>query len=226
MKVIITGTTGMVGEGILLECLNLPQITEILSVSRKPTGITHPKLKEYIIPDFLLLQEGDEQLKGYDACFFCAGVSSVGMKEDEYRRITYDTTLHFAKCLNPNPNLSFIYVSGGGTDSTEKGRMAWARIKGKTENDLMKLPFKQAFGYRIGFMIANRDQKRVLSYYKYFVWLIPIIKFTFPNIVSTMKQVALSMIYASQHGYPQNVIYVKDIREMSTRAEKQESFFG
>ncbi len=224
MKVIITGTTGMVGEGVLLECLNLPQITEILSVSRKPTGITHPKLKEYIVPDFLLLHEDDEKLKGYDACFFCAGVSSVGMKEDEYRRTTYDTTLHFARCLNPNPSMSFIYVSGGGTDSTEKGRMAWARIKGKTENDLMKLPFKQAFGYRIGFMIANRGQKRVLSYYKYLAWLIPIIKFAFPNIVSTMRQVALSMIYASQHGYPRNVIYVKDIREISNRAEKRESF--
>ena len=215
MKVIITGTTGMVGEGILLECLDLPQITEILSVSRKPTGITHPKLKEYIVPDFLLLQQDDEELKGYDACFFCAGVSSVGMKEEVYRSITYDTTLHFAKCLNPNPNMSFIYVSGGGTDSTEKGRMAWARIKGKTENDLMKLPFKQAFGYRIGFMIANPGQKRVLSYYKYFAWLIPLLKLVLPNIITTMKQVALSMIYASQHGYPQNVIYVKDIKAMS-----------
>jgi hypothetical protein len=215
MKVIITGTTGMVGEGILLECLDLPQITEILSVSRKPTGIEHPKLKEYIVPDFLLLQQNDEKLKGYDACFFCAGVSSVGMKEEVYRSITYDTTLHFAKCLNPNPNMSFIYVSGGGTDSTEKGRMAWARIKGKTENDLMKLPFKQAFGYRIGFMIARPDQKRVLGYYKYLTWLIPIIKIAFPNIISTMKQVALSMIHVSQNGYAQNVIYVKDIKAMS-----------
>lgn len=220
MKVIITGTTGMIGEGILIECLNQSQITEVLSVSRKPTGMTHPKLKEYIVSDFLALRENDERLKGYDACFFCAGVSSIGMKEEEYKRITYDTTIHFAKCLNPNPRMSFMYVSGGGTDSTEKGRMAWARIKGKTENDLMKLPFKQAFGYRIGFMIANPGQKRVLSYYKYFAWMIPLIKLVFPNIISTMKQVALSMIYAAQNGYPRNVIHVKDIHSMAQKMSK------
>lgn len=217
MKVIITGTTGMVGEGVLLECLNQPQIEGILSVSRRPTGITHPKLKEYIVADFLSLKENDEKLKGYDACFFCAGVSSVGMKEDEYKRITYDTTLHFARALDPNPKMSFIYVSGGGTDSSEKGRMAWARIKGKTENDLMKLPFKQAFGYRIGFLIPAPGQKRVLKYYKYFSWLVPIIKAIFPSIITTMNEVALSMIYASEHGYKQNVIYMKDIKFMAKK---------
>jgi len=215
MKVIITGTTGMVGEGVLLECLNNPEITEVLSVSRKPAGITHPGLKEYIVPDFLSLKENDENLKGYDACFFCAGVSSVGMKEGEYRRITYDTTMNFAKALNPNPGMSFVYVSGGGTDSTEKGRMMWARIKGKTENDLMKLPFKQAFGFRIGFLIPNPQQKRVLKYYNYFSWLIPVIKLFLPNIITTMKQVTEAMIYVSGNGYRNNVIYVKDIRTLS-----------
>lgn len=146
MRVIITGTTGMIGEGILIECLAHPAITEVLSVSRKPTGKTHPKLKEYIVADFLDLDEDDGKLKGYDACFYCAGISAVGKTEEEYRKITYDTTLHFAKVLNPNPGMSFVYVSGGGTDSTEKGRMMWARVKGKTENDLAKLPFRQAFG--------------------------------------------------------------------------------
>lgn len=215
MKVIITGTTGMVGEGVLLKCLNIPQIKEILSVSRKPCGVTHPKLKEYIVKDFLSLDLKDEQLKGYDACFFCAGVSSVGMSEEKYRQITYDTTLHFAKTLHPNPQMSFIYVSGGGTDSSEKGRMAWARIKGKTENDLMKLPFKQAFGYRIGFLIAAEGQKRVLKYYRYVNWLIPVMKVLTPNIISSMEEVALSMVYAAQNGYKRNVIYVKDIKTMS-----------
>lgn len=215
MKVIITGTTGMVGEGVLLECLSHPEITEVLSVSRKPTGIPHTKLKEYLVTDFLSLQENDEKLKGYDACFFCAGVSSVGMKEEEYRRITYDTTMKFARALNPNPQMSFIYVSGGGTDSTEKGRMMWARIKGKTENDLMKLPFKQAFGFRIGFLIPNPQQKRVLKYYKYVLWLIPVMKVIFPNIITSMKQVAEAMIYVSKNGYKNNVIYVKDIRTIA-----------
>lgn len=217
MKIIITGTTGMVGEGVLLECLNLEHITEILSVSRKPTGLSHPKLKEYFVPDFMLLQEHDEKLKGYDACFFCAGVSSVGMNEQQYKRITYDTTLHFARALHPNPKMTFIYVSGVGTDSTEKGRIAWARIKGKTENDLMKLPFKQAFGFRIGFLIASREQKRVLKYYKYVNWLIPLFKIVFPNGLSTMNQVARAMIYAAQNGYKKNVILVKDIKIMANR---------
>lgn len=217
MKVIITGTTGMIGEGVLLECLNNSEITEILSVSRKPTGIVHPKLKEYLVADFLMLQENDEKLKGYDACFFCAGVSSVGMKENEYRRITYDTTLAFARSLNPNPQMSFVYVSGGGTDSSEKGSMMWARVKGKTENDLMKLPFKQAFGFRIGFVIPNPEQKRVLKYYNYISWLIPALKLLFPNIISSMKQVAQAMIYTSQNGYKSNVIYVKDIKLMSAK---------
>ncbi|HSC54919.1 MAG TPA: NAD-dependent epimerase/dehydratase family protein [Phnomibacter sp.] len=215
MKVIITGTTGMIGEGVLIECLNNPEITEVLSVSRKPTGKTHPKLKEYIISNFLSINEDDEKLNGYDACFYCAGVSAVGMKEEEYRRITYDTTLHFAKALHPNPNMSFVYVSGGGTDSSEKGRMMWARVKGKTENDLAKLPFKQAFGFRIGFVKPAAGQQFVLSYYKYFSWLFPIVKTLLPNIHSTMKEVAQAMIYFSKNGYNRNVIYVKDIHKAS-----------
>lgn len=217
MKVIITGTTGMVGEGVLIECLGNPRVTEVLSVSRKPTGLSHPKLREYIVGDFLSLHEEDERLKGYDACFFCAGVSSVGMKEEEYKRITYDTTLHFAKTLDPNPGMTFVYVSGGGTDSSEKGRMMWARVKGKTENDLMKLPFKQAFGFRIGFLIPTPGQKRVLKYYRYITWLFPLIKLVWPNIISTMSQVGKAMICAAQNGYERNIIRVKDVKIMAGR---------
>jgi uncharacterized protein YbjT (DUF2867 family) len=213
MKVIITGTTGMIGEGVLIECLNNRQITEILSVSRKPTGKTHPKLKEYIVPDFLSIAEDDERLKGYDACFYCAGVSSVGMKEEQYTRITYNTTLHFAKALHPHPNMSFVYVSGGGTDSTEKGRMMWARVKGKTENDLAKLPFKQVFGFRIGFVKPAAGQQHVLPYYKYVSWLFPVIQALLPGMYNTMGEVAQAMIYFSQHGHSSNIIYVKDIRK-------------
>lgn len=215
MRVIITGTTGMIGEGVLIECLANPLIKEVLSVSRKPTGKKHPKLKEYIVADFLSLKEDDEKLKGYDACFYCAGVSASGITEEEYRKISYDTTLHFAKALNPNPKMSFVYVSGGGTDSTEKGWMAWARIKGKTENDLAKLPFKQAFGFRIGFVKPAFGQQHVLSYYKYVAWLFPIIRTFFPFMYSTMKQVTDAMIYLSKNGYERNVIYVKDIRKVS-----------
>lgn len=217
MKVIITGATGMVGEGVLLECLAHPQITEVLSVSRKPTGIAHPKLKEYIVKDFLSLKEGDETLKGYDACFFCAGVSSVGMKEPEYTRITYDTTLQFARAVSPTPQMTFVYVSGAGTDSSEKGRLMWARVKGKTENDLMKLPFKQAFAFRPGMMKYTEGQKRVSKMQKFMSGLYPVFKALFPNASSTLSQVGQAMIYAAQNGYEKNVVEVKDIKLLASK---------
>jgi uncharacterized protein YbjT (DUF2867 family) len=220
MKVIITGTTGMIGEGILIECLANPMIKEVLSVSRRPAGKKHPKLKEYIVSDFLFLKEDDEKLKGYDACFFCAGISAVGKTEEEYRKATYDTTLHFAKVLNPNPKMSFVYVSGAGTDSTEKGRMMWARVKGKTENDLAKLPFKQAFGFRIGFVKPAVGQQHVLSYFKYVSWLFPVIERVLPFMFNTMKQVTDAMIYVAQNGYERNVIYVNDIHKIQATKAK------
>ena len=208
MKIIITGSTGMVGEGVLLECLANEDVAEVLSVSRKPSGITHQKLTEYIVPDFMQLPANDTRLQGYDAVFFCAGVSSVGMKQDEYRKITYDTTLHFAKAVGPNPTVSFMYVSGGGTNA--KGRQAWQRVKGQTENDLMALPFKKAYGYRVGFMTPLPEQKRVLPYYKYFSWLVPVLKTLTPNYINTMREVGRSMIYAAKYGYEKNIIYPKD----------------
>ena len=211
----------MVGEGVLLDCLANFQVTDVLSVSRRPTGITHLKLKEYIVPEFLSLQQGDENLQGYDACFFCAGVSSIGKKEPEFRRITYDTTMAFANALSPKEKMSFIYVSGGGTDSSEKGRMMWARVKGKTENDLMKLPFKQVFAFRPGFMVATPGQKRVLKYYKYISWLFPFIKLVLPNMINTLQQVAQAMIFAARHGYEKKVVEVKDITILARRAQEQ-----
>ena len=215
MKIIITGTTGMVGEGVLLACLEEPEITEILSVTRKPIQHQHPKLKEYLVPDFLALDLDDPQLMGYDACFFCAGVSSVGMNEADYTRMTYDTTLHFAKCLAPNPSMMFMYVSGVGTDSSEKGRSMWARVKGKTENDLMKLPFKQAFGYRVGILTPMPGQRHVLKFYSYLSWLIPVFKLLTPDSVCSLREVAQSMIFLSKHGYTKNIIEVKDIKKMA-----------
>lgn len=216
MRVIITGTTGMIGEGVLMECLERADISEVLSVSRKPIGKSHPKLKEYLVPDFLSLKEGDERLIGYDACFYCAGISSVGVNEEVFTKMIYDTTLHFAKALVPNPSMSFVFVSGGGTDSTEKGRMMWARVKGKTENDLMRLPFKQAFGFRIGFVVPAKGQTKVLKFYKYISWLVPVLKLLTPQLINTMQQVANAMIYVSKNGYPNNVIYVKDIHKMAS----------
>jgi nucleoside-diphosphate-sugar epimerase len=218
MKIVLTGATGMIGEGVLMECLKDERISEILSVSRKPCGKSHQKLKEYIVPDFLSLEKDDERLKGFDACFFCAGISSVGIDQKEYERITYDTTLHFAKALQPNPKLSFIYVSGSGTDSTEKGRLHWARVKGKTENDLMKMPFKHAFGFRIGIVKPAMGQQYVLKFYNYLSWLMPIFKTFFPSMFNTMEQVANAMIVVASKGYERNVIHVKDIHKIFNKA--------
>lgn len=217
IKVILTGATGMVGEGVLMECLSHPSVTEVLSVSRKPTGRSHPKLKEYIVPDFLALQPGDEKLEGYDACFFCTGVSSVGMKEAEYTRITYDTTVHFATVLAAQRReMTFIYVSGASTDSTEKGRAMWARVKGKTENDLLKLPFSKVYNFRPGFMKATAGQQNLLPLYKYIGWTFPFFKLIMPNKVSTLKQVGLAMINSTLTGSGKPVMEVRDINQMST----------
>lgn len=210
----------MVGEGVLLECLAHPQVRTVLSVSRKPIGVTHPKLKEYIVSDFLSLKENDETLKGYDACFFCAGVSSVGMKEAEYTGITYDTTLAFANAVNPKAQMTFAYVSGAGTDSSEKGRIMWARVKGKTENDLIKLPFKQVFAFRPGAMKYTEGQKNVSKMNKFLSWLYPAFKTLFPNTANTLRQLGQAMIYAAQNGYEKKVVEVSDIKILANRALK------
>lgn len=216
MKVILTGTTGMVGEGVLIECLQHPEVDEVLSVSRRKTGRSHPKLKEYIVPNFLDLQENDEKLKGYDACFYCAGVSSVGMDEETYRRITYDTTLHFAKVLNhQNPDMNFIYVTGAGTDSSEQGRLMWARVKGKTENDLTKMSFKAVYNFRPAFMKSTPGQQYIPSFYKYVEWLYYIFKVVYPKGVCTLQQMGLAMIKASLIGYPKTVLEVEDIKKLA-----------
>jgi uncharacterized protein YbjT (DUF2867 family) len=214
MKIILTGSTGMIGEGILIECLNDPRIEEILSVSRKGSGKTHPKLKEYVVSEFLQLPENDPKLAGYDACFFCAGVSSVGMEKSLYEKLTYDTTLAFARAIGTQPRLSFVYVSGSGTDRTENGRLHWARVKGKVENDLLKLPFKKAFGFRIGMVKPAIGQVHVLKYYNYLGWLSPFLQTFFPNVISTMRQVANAMIRVCSEGYESDIIYVKDIRKL------------
>jgi uncharacterized protein YbjT (DUF2867 family) len=160
VRTIITGATGMVGEGVLNEALLHPDVEKVLVINRKPCGITHNKLTEILHENFFDLSPVKDQFKNYNACFFCLGVTSVGKKEEEYYSFTYTLTMHMAEILaNQNPDMTFCYVSGAGTDSTEKGRMSWARIKGKTENDLMKLPFKKVFAFRPGFMLPAKGAK-------------------------------------------------------------------
>ena len=156
MKVILTGATGMVGEGVLLECFANPKVEEVLVVGRKKYDNSHPKIKQLIVPDFLEIDQYKEEMKGYNACFFCAGISSVGMSEEKFTKITYDTTIAFARAVwAVNPQSVFNYVSGKGTDSTENGRLMWARVKGKTENDLMKIDFRGVNNFRPAIMTAT-----------------------------------------------------------------------
>jgi len=218
ISVIITGATGMVGEGVLNECLQNNSIEKILVINRRACGITHPKLKEIIHADFNDLSTIEDQLINYDACFFCLGVSSLGVKEKEFYRLTYVLTMHVAETLSRlTPDMIFCYISGAGTDSTEKGRMMWARVKGKTENDLMKLPFKRVYNFRPGILQPTMGLKNTLSYYKYLGWLLPIIRTLAPNYICSLKQLGIAMINSVTKGYDRQILEVKDILALSKK---------
>lgn len=214
-KTIITGATGMVGEGVLLECLRDPAVDEVLVINRKTGGISHPKLREIIHTDFFNLAPIEPQLAGYDACFFCLGVSSVGMSQEEYRHLTYDLTLNLAQLLaRGNPDMTFCYITGAGTDSSEHGRIAWARVKGATENRLMRT-FKRAYMFRPGFMKATPGQRNVKSYYHWLAWAYPIGRALYPAGFCTLQEVGQAMINAVIKGYPQPILEVKDIVQLA-----------
>ena len=215
-KVIITGATGMVGKGVLLECLDSHHISEVLVIGRTPISIKHEKLKEVIQENFSSYTNIKEQLKGYDACYFCLGISAAGLNEEQYFRITHDFTMTLAKTLYEiNPNMTFIYVSGEGTDSSEQGRMMWARVKGQTENDLLKMSFHQAFMFRPGAIMPLRGIKsKTRSYqffYDYFGWLLKVIKSIAPNSVCDTTQIGLAMINATLYGYNKVILKPIDI---------------
>ncbi|MFI5154102.1 MAG: epimerase [Chitinophagales bacterium] len=216
MKVIITGASGMVGEGVLHECLLSESVESILVIGRRACGTIYKKLKESIHSDFFNLSAIESEMRGYDACFFCLGVSSVGMNEVNYSRMTYDLTMNFARTVSAiNPGMVFCYVSGAGTDSTEKGRSMWARVKGRTENDLMRLPFKKVYHFRPGIMKPTPGLKNTLGFYQWMGWLIPIIRLFAPNAIITLRQLGLAMIHVVQRGYPQNILEIKDIVALS-----------
>jgi uncharacterized protein YbjT (DUF2867 family) len=215
IKTIITGATGMVGEGVLLECLNHPDVEQVLVINRKPGGVSHPKLREIIHIDFFNLAPIEQQLMGFNACFFCLGVSSVGMSKEEYTHITYDLTLNMAQLLaKVNPEMAFCYVTGAGTDSSEQGRIAWARVKGATENALIGL-FKHAYMFRPAFMKATPGQKNLKSYYKLFAWLYPVGRALYPAGFCTLQDVGRAMINAASKGYPKQILEVDDIVKLA-----------
>jgi hypothetical protein len=206
----------MVGEGVLLECLNHPDVEQILVINRKSGGVSHLKLREIILPDFFNLAPIEPQLSGYNACFFCLGVSSVGISKEEYARITHDLTLNMAGLLAKlNSEMTFCYVTGAGTDSGERGRIAWARVKGATENALMRL-FKRSYMFRPAFMKPTPGQKNVKSYYKWVAWLYPIGRALYPAGFCTLQEVGRAMINAAGKGYPKQILEVKDIVELAS----------
>lgn len=216
LKVIITGATGMIGEGVLYECLNHPEVEKVLVITRKSCGYSNPKLTEILHDDFHDFTSIDDSLKGYNACYFCLGVTSVGKSEAEYTKLTYDLTLGFATVLSSlNPDMTFCYISGANTDSTAKGRSMWARVKGKTENDLMKLPFKQVYNFRPGGIEPFLPLKPTQTYYKtyrYLGWLFALLKAIAPGYVIKLKDLAAAMINASLIGYSKNILEMKDMK--------------
>ena len=217
MKVILTGATGMVGEGVLLECLENSGVEKVLVVGRRHSGYTSPKLEGLIIPD-LSDPTPASGLAGYDACFFCAGVSSVGKSEEEYYKLTYELTTRFAekfKEQNPYKSLTFCYVSGYGTDSSEKGRSMWARVKGKTENKLIEMFGTGAHMFRPGYMKPVKGQKNVLKFYFGWQLFYPVVKLLLPRFTCTLNEVGRAMINTAQKSYDKRILEVRDIIQLA-----------
>jgi uncharacterized protein YbjT (DUF2867 family) len=215
VRVVITGASGMIGQGVLRECLLDPDVTDVLTLGRTPTGQTHAKLREVVHGDFLDYAAVEDRLTGYDACLFCLGVSSVGMNEADYQRITYEYTLAAARTLlRLNPDLTFVYVSGQGTDSTASGRTMWARVKGRTENDLLALT-DRAYMFRPGYIQPMHGiQSRTRAYrimYRVVVPLFPVLRRLFPSSVTTTETLGRAMINVVRHGAPTHVLHSRDI---------------
>lgn len=219
MKVILFGATGMVGQGCLRECLLDPGVESVLAIGRSSTGQRHAKLREILQDNFLDYSAIESELEGFDVCFFCLGVSSLGMSEERYRHLTYDLTMAAAKTLSRrNPNMVFVYVTGAGTDSTERGRSMWARIKGKTENDLLKLPFKAAYMFRpAGIQPLHGIRSRTAWVQALYVAAAPLLTLlgrVAPKYMTTTEQVGRAMIKVARDGYPKPVLESEDINRV------------
>ena len=220
MKIIVFGATGMVGQAVIKECLNDNRITEVLTIGRTPTEIAHPKLKEITHSNLWDYSSIENQLTGYDACLFCLGVSVGGISQDEYIRMNYDLPVAAATVLSKlNPQMRFIYVSGSGTDSTEKGRVFWARVKGRTENSILALPFKGAFMFRPGIIqplngvVSKTPAYRI--FYTLSIPILPILKVLFPRSMITSVEMARAMIQVALNGYSQHLLETIDILKVA-----------
>ncbi len=219
MDVIIFGATGMVGQGVLRECLLDPDVNRVVTIGRNATGQQNGKLREIVHPDLWDYSGVEGQLAGLDACFFCLGVGSAGMSEERYRHVTYDITLAAGQTLaRLNPRMTFIFISGQGTDSTEKGRIMWARVKGATENALLLLPFKGAYMFRPGVIQPLNGIRSKTKLYQTFYTLLgpllPVLRSLLPNLVTTTEQLGKAMLTVAKHGWPKRVLETRDINEV------------
>ena len=218
MNVIIFGATGMVGQGVLRESLLDPDVKSVLTVGRSATGVQNPKLREIVRPDLYHYSDIESELKGFDACFFCLGVSSAGMPEKQYENLTYTLTLAAAETLSrQNPAMTFVYVSGAGTDSSEKGRVMWARVKGRTENALLRLPFKAAYMFRPGVIQPVHGARSKTAAYRIAYALLnpalPLLRRLFPRYILTTEEIGRAMIHVAREGAPKKILETWDIRD-------------
>jgi len=223
MNVLIFGATGMVGQGVLRECLQAGDVDRVMTVGRTDTGAQHPRLRGLVVPDLMNYQGLESELQGFDACFFCLGVSSAGMDEAQYTRLTYDFTLAAAQVLvRLNRQMTFVYVSGAGTDSTEQGRSMWARVKGRTENALQRLPFKAVYLFRPGVIQPlHGERSKTTSYrvtYTLARPLLPLLRALFPRQVLTTESVAQAMLVVARHGASRSVLEAGDIHAVASGA--------
>jgi uncharacterized protein YbjT (DUF2867 family) len=220
LKIILFGATGMVGQGVLRECLWDPRVEQVLAVGRTTTGQAHPKLRELVHNDLRHYELIESQLNGFDACFFCLGATAAGKSEETYAHVNYDLPVAAAETLaRLNPQMTFMYVSGAGTDSTEKGRLMWARVKGRTENALQRLPFKAVYLFRPGIIQPLHGIRSKTRLYQIFYDLsqpvMPLLRKLFPNQILTTEEIGRAMLRAAQQGAPQPVLEIRDIRQLA-----------
>ncbi len=218
MRVLLFGGSGMVGQGVLRECLLDARVSEVVGVGRGGSGVTHAKYRELLRPDLFDLRGWESELSGFDACFFCLGVSAAGMRDDEYKRLTYDLTLGVARFLRErNPGMCFVYVSGQGTDGSGKSRIAWARVKGDTENAILGMGFRDAYAFRPGMIQPMHGERTKTPAYRwaYFVLgpVLPLLRKMIPGLVTTTEEMGRAMLRAASEGWPKKVLEQRDIVE-------------
>jgi uncharacterized protein YbjT (DUF2867 family) len=216
LKVILTGASGMVGEGVLIECLQDNRVESVLTLNRKSLGIMHPKLKEVVLQDLYDLSSVETNLAGYTTCFYCLGTTSVGKTEEQYSIVTNMLTMMVATTLcRLNPSMVFCYISAAGADNTEHGKTMWARVKGKTENELKELPFNHVYAFRPFLLTPNRGSKKTHGFYKYISWFFPLGRLLFPNGFCTLKELGLSMITVGFQGFSKMIVKPKDMVKLA-----------